>query len=220
MTIRMIKNRLKAEKAKWKEKVENKLFASARRKSLNNTNFSIICNNCWGGFVYRYFGLPYLSPTVGLYFYSEDFIKFAKDIPKYIAMPITMISAKDSKHYEDLKRKGQENIPVGVLDDIEIVFLHYKTPEEAQEKWTRRCKRVNFNNIVLKYSYMNQPSETCLKEFDALPIKKKVMFVKSKEQEIKYQCAKYYPGYEDRQDIRNDTDYFAKYVNLVDLLNN
>lgn len=215
----MVKNKLKAKLHKWKEKIGNKLFAGKRRKKLNNTDFSIICNNCWGGFVYRYFGLPYLSPTVGLYFYSEDFIKFAKDIHKYITMPITIISAKNSRHYEDLKRKGQENIPVGILDDVEIIFLHYKTPEEAKEKWTRRCKRVNFNNIVLKYSYMNDPNEDCLKEFDAIPVKKKIMFVQNKEQETKYQCARYYPGYENCKDIRNDTDQFAKYVNLVDLIN-
>lgn len=53
-------------------------------------------------------------------------------------------------------------------------FLHYKNPEEAKEKWTRRCKRVNLNNIVLKYSYMNDPNEDCLKEFDAIPVKRKL----------------------------------------------
>lgn len=89
----MVKNKLKAKLHKWKEKSKIN-FCRQKKKKLNNTDFSIICNNCWGGFVYRYFGLPYLSPTVGLYFYSEDFIKFAKDIHKYITMPITIISAK------------------------------------------------------------------------------------------------------------------------------
>lgn len=216
----LIRDRIRAKTHKWIENTGNKLLAKRRRKRLNNTDFSIICNNCWGGFVYRYFGLPYLSPTVGLYFYSEDYIKFAKDLPKYLATPITIITAKSSKHYEDLKRKGQENVPVGVLDDIEIIFLHYKTAIEAKEKWTGRCKRVNFSNIVLKYSYMNDPYDACLKEFDSIPCKKKVMFVQRKEQEREYQCARYYPGYENSKDIRNDTDHFAKYVNLVDLLNN
>ena len=215
----LIKDRIKKKVHKWAEDTGNRLFASKRRKKLNNTDFSIICNNCWGGFVYRYFGLPYLSPTVGLYFYSEDYIKFVKKMAKYIAMPITIIDAENSKHYEDLKRKGQDNVPVGVLDDVEIIFLHYKTAAEAKEKWTRRCKRVNLNNIVLKYSYMNDPFDECLKEFDALPYKKKVMFVQRKEQEKEYRCAKYYPGFENCGDIRNDTDFFAKHVNLFELIN-
>lgn len=215
----MIRNKLNAKMHKWHEKISNTLFANTRRKKINNTDFSIICNNCWGGFVYRYFGLPYLSPTVGLYFYSEDFVRFAKDIKKYIFMQIKMIPATESKHYEDLKRKGQENVPVGVLDDVEIIFLHYKTAAEAEEKWTRRCKKVNLNNIVLKYSYMNEPSDECMRTFDSILCKKKVMFVQKKVQESEYKCARYYPGYEDCNDIRNDTDHFARYVNLVDLLN-
>ena len=129
-----------------------------------------------------------------------------------------MIPTKNSKHYEDLKRKGQADIPVGVLDDVEIIFLHYKTPEEAKEKWTRRCKRVNFDNIVLKYSYMNEPSEKCLLEFDSLPYKK-IMFVKNRNQVMQYRCAVYYPGFEKSKDIRNDTDYFRKYVDLIKLIN-
>ncbi|WP_113846262.1 DUF1919 domain-containing protein [Enterococcus durans] len=26
---------------------------------------AIISNNCWGGHVYRYFGMKYLSPAIG-----------------------------------------------------------------------------------------------------------------------------------------------------------
>ena len=45
----------------------NRFLADNRRSKLNNTDFSIISNNCWGGSVYRHYGIPYLSPTVGLY---------------------------------------------------------------------------------------------------------------------------------------------------------
>lgn len=43
-----ISNKLKIKMHKWKEKIGNKFFATRRRKKLNNTDFSIICNNCWG----------------------------------------------------------------------------------------------------------------------------------------------------------------------------
>lgn len=58
------------------EEIGNKILATSRRAKLTNTDFSIISNNCWGGHVYRRYGLPYTSPTVGMYFFSEDYINF------------------------------------------------------------------------------------------------------------------------------------------------
>lgn len=39
-----------------------------RRKKLNNTDFTIISNNCWGGVCYEYFGMEKATPTVGMFF--------------------------------------------------------------------------------------------------------------------------------------------------------
>lgn len=59
-------------KVKWLSKV--------RRSKIKNKDFTIISNNCWGGYVYRYYGLEYNSPTIGGYFFSEDYIKFLKNL--------------------------------------------------------------------------------------------------------------------------------------------
>lgn len=45
-------------------KVRRNLFADIRRKGLENTDFTIISNNCWGGMVYESYNLPKQSPTV------------------------------------------------------------------------------------------------------------------------------------------------------------
>ena len=59
-------------------------FSAIKRKKLNNTDFSIISNNCWGGAVYRRYGLPYQSPTVGLYFFAEEYINLLSHLkPTY-----------------------------------------------------------------------------------------------------------------------------------------
>ena len=42
---------------------------------LDNKDFTIISNNCWGGMIYESYGMQKLSPTVGLFFMSEDYIK-------------------------------------------------------------------------------------------------------------------------------------------------
>lgn len=44
---------------------------------------------------------------------------------------------------------------IGKLDDIEVVFLHYKSEEEAYQKWNRRKKRINYNNLIFKFNDMN-----------------------------------------------------------------
>lgn len=49
-------------------KVRRNLFADIRRKGLENTDFTIISNNCWGGMVYESYNLPKQSPTVGLFY--------------------------------------------------------------------------------------------------------------------------------------------------------
>ena len=52
---------------------------SRNRVNKVKPDFSIISNNCWGGLVYQYFGMEYLTPTVGLFFFPEDYLNFCKD---------------------------------------------------------------------------------------------------------------------------------------------
>lgn len=117
------KNLLYSKYIKYRRKVINFLFASQRRKKLEKKEFSIISNNCWGGLIYPYYGLPYMSPTAGLYFFDEDYIKFVCDLKKYIQMDLIIIDAKQSKHCKELYERGQEHCPIGLLGDVEIVFF-------------------------------------------------------------------------------------------------
>lgn len=59
----------------------NSRYADQRQSSLIGKSFTILSNNCWGGHVYRYFSLPYLTPTIGLYFYPDDYLKFITSVP-------------------------------------------------------------------------------------------------------------------------------------------
>lgn len=192
----------------------NPIFAPLRRIGVD-TSFSIISNNCWGGHVYRYFGLNYSSPTVGMYFFADDYIRFLKDLKRYLCLQLTIIPLKDSKYKDILIRKGQTSVPIGKLGDVEIVFLHYKTPEEALSKWERRAKRVNYNNLVIKFSEMNLCNDEHLREFDALPYKKKIVFV-TRKRGLKSEIL--FKGYDGQSEIKDDTTYFRKYVNLRRLI--
>ncbi len=96
---------------------------------------TLICQNCIGGVFYQDMGLRFDSPTVGLFLKGGDFVKFASDLRRYMAM--------------ELQVHWGEEYPVGKLDDIEIHFMHYETCSQAPQDWNRRRERIHWENIVL-----------------------------------------------------------------------
>ena len=133
----------------------NKFGSSYRRKKLKIKNLTIISNNCWAGIVSQYLGIKYYTPTIGLYFFSEEYIKFLERFDYYIKQKLEIIDTKDSKYYDEMIKKNHKNAIVGKLDDVEIVFLHMKTGKEAIEKWNKRVKRINKGNIIFKFCEQN-----------------------------------------------------------------
>lgn len=192
------------------------LFAPYNRKKLNNTDFTIISNNCWGGICYEYFGLPKLSPTVGCYFYAEDYIKFISNLEYYLKNDMKMINAQQSKHFLSLKKKGQLNIPIGRIGDIEVVFLHYKDSATALEKWNRRVKRVNFDNLIIKFSYMNECTDEIFQKFQEFSGVKKIAFIGGSGQGT--ENIVYLHKYESAN-VPDDTFYWNKYFDVISFIN-
>ncbi len=192
-----------------------------RRKFINNTDFTIISNNCWGGLVSDYFGLRKNSPTVGCYFLSEEYIKFVTNLEHYLNTEMHMIEAKDSKNYEKYVALNSGDVPIGVLDDVEVAFQHYRDPKKAKETWKKRVDRVNFENIIFKFSQMNYCEEKHLKAFDEFNFRgkktKKIMFVNNPRPEFK--SAIHYKGYEKENKILNDAYFFKKHLNLYAFIN-
>lgn len=206
--------------AMFEEKFGEVFLSNARRKKLNNIDFSIISNNCWGGHVYRYYGLNYSSPTVGMYFFADEYIRFLKDLERNIHGSLRMIDAKDSKYAQILTDKKQLHIPVGCInDEIEVVFLHSKTASEAYEKWNRRAERVNFNNLIVKFSEMNLCNEEHLNKFMNMNFKKKVLFLGKSNAYLQEKGAVLVDKYTKNFDVVDDTTYFDKFIDLNELIN-
>lgn len=220
MKGRYLKRKLNKLTKNISEKTKKVFFEIRRffvKRSIKNKNFSVISNNCWAGRVYQYLDMPYLSPTAGLYFFAPDYIKFVSDLRRYLATPLRFIDAKDSKYYEELQKRNQTEKPIGILDDVEIVFLHYKTREEAEEKWNRRKERVNFDNIILKLSRMDLCTEKEIEEFDKLPFKNK--FVLNNRLPLKYKSEILWKEEYHENGILRDTIPFPGNLNLKKLLN-
>lgn len=203
-------------RVRFREKILNPLLGGVRRRRLINKDFTIISNNCWGGHVYRYFNMEYESPTVGMYFYAEEYVKFLSNLKYYMGCELKIISAAQSKYYQELQRRGEEQRLIGRLDDVEIVLLHYHTPEEAISKWNRRKERIHWNNIAIKFSEQNLCTTDILQKFDNLPYERKFVFVHKdyglKSQILFKECAHL-------DEIPNDTTHFRRYINLIKWLN-
>lgn len=180
------------------------------QSKLENTNFSIISQNCIGSIMYHDLNEKFCSPTINMLFEANDFIKFLTNIKMYLCEEIIF-------------KEQNEMYPVGMLKDIEIKFVHYKTKEEALEKWNIRKKRINWDNLFIIACDDNMTEET-IKMFQELKFKNKILFTNNKNHIIKdsiYICNIF-----DKADARllNFCDitgkrYYQKYFDYVKWLN-
>ena len=103
-------------------------------KKLENTHVSIISNDCTGGVVCHDLGLKFLSPTINLFFYHNDYIEYLENLIYYNNAEIFEISKTDVEY------------PVGEIvqneNKINICFMHYDNFETEKQKWNERSKRV------------------------------------------------------------------------------
>lgn len=137
---------------------------------IKESKITIMSRNCWAGLCYHRLGLPFLSPTINLFFEDKDFNKFMKDLDDYLSCPLSFV---ENRYGEKVGRE----YPVGRLGDIYIHFNHYSDFEEAKLSWERRKALVNKENILVVSSTTSM-EETI--EFESLPYDKKLIFVPNK----------------------------------------
>ena len=191
-----------------------------RRKQLKFTDFTIISNNCWGGLVYQYFGLPYNTPIAGCGFMDEDYLKFLENFDYYISLPLEFINYSSSKRYRYYLQKkiDRPSCPIAILDDVEVCFTHYSSENEAREKWERRCKRINKDKMLIKMSQRYTTSTEVLERFEKLPYANKICFT-----EIDYPGKSFIQVPElKRLNIQGgeETPYVMEKIDIVSLINN
>ena len=139
-----------------------RLCKGYRRIGLKHKDFTIISNNCTGGYVYQYYGVAYNTPTEGLYFTTDDYIKLIQRPEHYFNHKVELIDSQQSV----LAKSGKDiYYPVGVIDDIEVYFMHYHNPEEALSKWYRRAARMNFSKLFFLLTENELMKEGHLRQF-------------------------------------------------------
>jgi uncharacterized protein (DUF1919 family) len=199
------------------KRIIRKIFSPIRRIGLKNRSFSIISNNCWGGVVYDIFGLEYQSPTIGCYFFSKDYILFLNNLRQYLASDLIFVPFKQSKYYSVLSLKMKDCV-IGRIGSIEIIFLHYSSFQEAKEKWTRRCKRVNFDNLLVKYSDQNLFQAADYLEFEKTNFRNK-LFITGNRNYKENDCV-YLPKFRKIGYAVDDIKPSLKKIKIKQVLNN
>lgn len=161
-----------------------------------NLKVSIISNNCWGGYLYQKSGMKYSSPLVWTFVSASDFVKLVSNLNYYFKLKLKFIKEKDVGY------------PVALLNDIKISFPHYKTEEEAQSKWYKRLKRVNYENMIIQANIENYNDAV---NFNNLKFKNKIAFT---PEDYNLSSCVYLSGWKKDKYDHKKYKYFSQYCHL------
>lgn len=143
------------------------LFTLEKYKKLRHSKLSILSMNCFGGFLYHRFALPFLTPTINMFTSNEEFINFLKNPMENVKSELKLVRTERN---EDLKI----DYPVYKIGETEWRMNHYGDANIAYRKWCERSFRINWFNLLV-VMYTENPD--ILAEFDKLPYAKKICFV-------------------------------------------
>ena len=174
-----------------------KIINQINRLQLKNKSFSLFASNCNGCCICHDLGLQFRSPFVNLCLSAGDYIKFLKDPHTYLDASLEFL-ADTGKAY-----------PVGILKDITLHFMHYESQQEARNAWMRRKERIDWDNLFVLMTDKDGCTEELLKQFDALPYRKKVVFTHVPMPHIR--SAVYIPGFENEAEVGNCDAFVNSY---------
>lgn len=169
-------------KKKYVEYAQHRINQN-NRKRLKNHRPVIIANDCTGGFLYKYLGLPYTTPFMWMSIPSESFITILENLDDFLNTPIK----------EDNEKTRENGYPTarGWGNTI-LLFPHAKTFEAAEKKWEERKKRLD--SFLEENGRFHYPTDhigfmitegftdrSILERFAALPYSHKIAFITDPE---------------------------------------
>lgn len=179
---------------------------------LKNSQISIISNNCWGGLVYNSLGLECLSPFKNLFLEDDDYLRLLINLRDYLEMPLEFVRFEIEIH-------SKQRYPVMRLGDIFVHCNHDDNPKDALEKWNRRLKKINYDNLFVE---MYTEDKDIAEQFVSMDqYKNKICFVPFETKCNDMLQLKLYPGQKEFYEVVNSHATYNANSNtysLVDLL--
>ena len=177
---------------------------------IKKNRVSIISNNCWGGLLYATLGLECCSPFKNLFVKDDDYIKLLSNLREYMSEELVF-------HSFEMDRLSCQKYPVMLLGDIRIHCNHDNEPELAKEKWDRRKRKLNWDNIFVEMYTENQDMVEKFIQLDEFA--NKLAFVPFASA---YECVhqiKWYPGHtEFYETVNKDVSGSGYYFYILDIL--
>lgn len=165
-------NRRSNRRSNIRSKRRSNLRSKRRSKGKSSKQICIVSNNCYGTKYYHQNKLQYNSPFIGIFLYSECYIKLLENFSKYMKQKPKPCS--QSKY-------GDKKYPVMKIGDIEVHCLHEKDIQECIDKWQRRKKRMlSLNKCHIKMCDHDKYEDDFGKRFVRLRFKKKKLFLSKK----------------------------------------
>jgi uncharacterized protein (DUF1919 family) len=124
--------------------------------------------------------MEFQSPTINLFMEAADYIKFVCNLEHYLNVELIL-------------RWGEE-YPIGMLDDIKLMFVHYDTCQQARQAWERRKKRVDLNKVLVLATDRDGFDEAVFEQWQSVSYPK-LLFTARKEYS-KHPDSLYFPKYQ------------------------
>lgn len=134
---------------------------------------TIIANNCHGGLISKSYRMQHCSPTVALQILPEEFPKFCANLKHYMDAELveyTELSDEHKKYCENMFDYVPTEYPLGLIDDVMVVFQHSNDFQTAKEEWDRRKARVDYNHVYYLFHARDIKYMDAVKEFLALDL--------------------------------------------------
>ena len=180
-------------------------------KSLRDTKFCLIANNCFGSRIYKILKREYNTPFVGLFLMPECFAKLVANFDGYMDKDICFIN-KSKYPPHDEPGRGADQYPLGLLGDLELHFVHYKSEQDALEAWERRKARIDRNNMHFILITNGPCDEKVIAQFTGKAPSKKVCFHRQKN--LKMPACVYIPS--KIEDMGNLYSQYQRFVGRFD----
>lgn len=156
--------------------------------------------------MYHDLGLRFASPTINLTIPAS--IDFFENLAYYMKLdPVP----------GGYSQKGK---PIILLDDIEIVGVHYHSHKELIEQWNKRKQRIVWDRIIIMTNSRFVSSSADIERFSRLPYPK-ILFTRESP---KNSFEVYVPALEKGGDLTAYCDllgrrHFEKHLDCVKFLN-
>ncbi len=95
---------------------------------------------------------------------KKEYLKFVSNLRYYTSLEL--------KEIEDERFP----YPAGMVGDVELVFNHYSSFQNANEAWEKRKKRINFQNVFILFDDCADAEYEDLVEFNKIHCQGKAIF--------------------------------------------